>query len=85
MQISVTYICKRSFNPFDGDNNNRKVPDHCHLTGDFRGAAHSICNLNLHIDPEKGRIPVELKFSYTYKNVHWTVFEGKSHGTNKNS
>ena len=52
------YICKRSFNPFDGDNNNRKVRDHCHLKGDFRGAAHSICNLNLRIDPEKVRIPV---------------------------
>ena len=52
------YICKRSFNPFDGDNNNRKVRDHCHLTGDFRCAAHSMCNLNLRIDPEKVRIPV---------------------------
>ena len=25
------------------------------------------------------------KFSKTYKNVHWTVFEGEYHGTRKNS
>ena len=33
----------------------QKVRDHCHYTGKYRGAAHSICNLNYKIPKE---IPV---------------------------
>jgi hypothetical protein len=36
---------------------NSKVRDHCHITGSYRGAAHSICNLQLRIDHEKVKIP----------------------------
>ena len=42
------HICgKGGFN--EGDKNKMKVRDHCHLTGKFRGAAHSKCNLGYQI------------------------------------
>ena len=45
----ICYICKEKFCMDKGDKNyinKRKVKDHCHYTAKFRGAAHSICNLN---------------------------------------
>ena len=38
------HICEEELEETD-DENYKKVRDHCHLTGKFRGAAHSICNL----------------------------------------
>ena len=32
--------------------NYRKVGDHCHYTGKYRGAAHSICNLRFNLPNE---------------------------------
>ena len=37
----VCYICEKEFNT---DKKYYKVRDHCHYTGKFKGAAHSICN-----------------------------------------
>ena len=34
------------------------VKDHCHLTGNYRGAVHNNCNLKLRINPKKDQIPV---------------------------
>ena len=55
----ICYICKQEFCT---DENNKKefklkqkVRDHCHYTGKYRGAAHSICNLHYKIPKE---IPV---------------------------
>ena len=46
LQKKICHICKKES---DGDNddgkNYQKVRDHCHCTGKFRGAAHSICHL----------------------------------------
>ena len=45
----VCHIYKKKFCTDEHDENyknRRKVKDHCHYTGKFRGAAHSKCNLN---------------------------------------
>ena len=39
------YLCNKSF-----DTTDKKVRDHCHLTGNYRGAAHSKCNLKCRND-----------------------------------
>ena len=53
------------------ENNNkmRKVGDHCHYTGKYRGAAHSKCNLNYKIVKE---IPVLFHSGSVY-NYHFII------------
>ena len=51
----VCYICKEKFCMDKNDKNyinKKKVTDHCHYTGKFRGAAHSKCNLNYKVPKE---------------------------------
>ncbi|XP_030767535.1 uncharacterized protein LOC115891247 [Sitophilus oryzae] len=43
-QMTHCHICERPFNVED-----ERVRDHCHLTGKYRGAAHSVCNLNFKV------------------------------------
>ena len=48
------YLCHGSFVVNKNDQgylNKKKVLDHCYLTGKYRGAAHSICNLQLRSQP----------------------------------
>ena len=40
------HICEEEI---DEETEDRKVRDHCHLTGKFRGAAHNMCNLKFKI------------------------------------
>ena len=40
-EAQVCWLCRKEF----GDENLRKVRDHCHYSGKFRGAAHQSCNL----------------------------------------
>ena len=64
----VCYICKKEFS-IDDDTKYQKVRDHCHYTGKFRGAAHSICNLRYKTPKE---IPVVFHNSSTY-DYHFTI------------
>ena len=49
----ICNICKEKFeNKYLKDKRYCKVSDHCHYTGEYRGAAHSIYNLKYNV-PEK--------------------------------
>ena len=55
------YICNKKF-CYDKNQKSKfklykKVRDHCHFTGKFRGAAHNICNLRYSVPRE---IPVQI-------------------------
>ena len=69
----VCYIGKKEFNT-DKNNKNafklyHKVRDHCHYTGKFRGAAHSICNLTYKVPKE---IPIVFHNGSTY-DYHFII------------
>ena len=70
----ICYIYKRPF-IFDKENrkyeNYKKVRDHCHLTGKYRGAAHSICNLRYSVPRE---IPVHFHNGSEY-DYHFIIKE----------
>ena len=51
----VCYICEKEFSKYKKSKyykNFKKFRDHCHYTGQYRGAAHSICNLRYQIPNE---------------------------------
>ena len=47
------HICDKAYTDDD-----IRVRDHCHITGNYRGSAHQECNLKLRVDPDKIKIPV---------------------------
>ena len=66
----VGYICKKGFSTDDDDNKEyQKVRDHCHYTGKFRRAAHSICNPRYKTPKE---IPVVFHIGSTY-DYHFII------------
>ena len=67
----VCYICKNGFSTDDDNKKCYKVRDHCHYTGKYRRAAHSICNLKYKISKE---IPIVFHNVSTY-NYHFIIKE----------
>ena len=69
----ICYICEQEFcmdkNYKKEFKQNQKVRDHCHYTGKYRGAAHSICNLHYKIPKE---IPVVFHNGCTY-DYHFII------------
>ena len=54
----ICYICKERFeNNYLEDKKYCKVSDHCHYTGEYTGATHSICNL-------KYRVPTKIPIAF---------------------
>ena len=64
-----SHICQKEF-CYDKNEKKKfkiyqKVRDHCHYTGKFRGAAHSICNLNYKV-PKENAIKIHNVSTYDY-------------------
>ena len=57
---------------YDADNKEyQKVRYHCHYTGNYRGAAHDICDLKYKTPKE---IPIVFRNGYTY-DYHFIIKE----------
>ena len=48
----MLYLLKKKIVKFTKNKSYGKVRDHCHYTGKYGGAAHSICNLKLNVPNE---------------------------------
>ncbi|XP_057299543.1 uncharacterized protein LOC130630167 [Hydractinia symbiolongicarpus] len=73
------FICEGVFKKNNEDITMRKVRDHCHYTGQYRGAAHSSCNLKYRIPNE---IPVVMHNRSRYDDhiiIKQLAREFKSH------
>ena len=52
-KAKIYYICKEKFeNKYLKDKKYCKVTNNCHYTGEYRGAAHNMCNLKYSV-PKK--------------------------------
>ena len=58
--LRMTTEDKEQFQKVDKKYNDKdkRVRDHCRITGKYRGSAHQDCNLKLRIKPEEIKIPV---------------------------
>ena len=67
--VKTCYIFKAKFkNNYLKDKKYYKVKDHCHYTGEDRGAAHSICNLKYSATK---KIPIIFHNGSNYNYTLW--------------
>ena len=65
----VCYICGRKIlRKVADDINYRKVRDHCHYAGKYRGAAYSICNLKFNVPNEIPAVSRGSNYDYHFIN-----------------
>ena len=75
----LLHLWKKNLTKVAKNKNYRKVRDHCHYTGKYRSAAHSICNLKFNVPNE---IPIVFHNCSNYE-YHFIIkelankFEGK--------
>ena len=71
----VWYICQKEFCYHTNEKKiiklYKKIRDHCHFTGKFRGATHSVCNLHYKVPQE---IPVKIHDGSVY-DYHFIITE----------
>ena len=67
----VCCICKKEFSTDDENKKYHEVRDHCHITGKYRAAVHTICNLRYKTQTE---IPVIFHKGSTY-DYHFIIKE----------
>ena len=65
MHKPVIFVKKNLKKYYLKDKKCRKVRDHCHYTGEYRGSAHSICNLKCSV-PKKISIVSHNGSNYDY-------------------
>ena len=80
MQQSVTFVKKNLKKKYLKDIKYHKVRDHCHYTGEYREATHSICNLKYSV-PKKMHIVFHNGSNYDYHFIIKKLAEFKKQFT----
>ena len=68
----ICFVCKFE-NKYLKDKKYQKLRDHCHYTGEYRGAVHSMCNLKYSVPK---RIPIVFHNGSNY-DYHFIIKEFK--------
>ena len=65
--VKICYICKEKCeNTYEKYKKYPKVRNHCHYTGEYRDAAHNICNLKYSVPEKKFKFIMESNYDYYF-------------------